>query len=59
MEDVRKLTNGNCKELEEFVGDVKGRIPVFGYPMMCYSPPDSGLTLTDKKVWRVAMLSDG
>ena len=59
LEEVRKLTSGNCKELEQFVANVKGRIPIFGYPMMCYSPPDSGLTLTDRKTWRIAMLSDG
>ena len=56
---MRRLTNGNCKELEEFVANVKGVIPVFGYPMMCYSPPNTGLSLTDRKVWRIAMLSDG
>ena len=59
LDDVRKLTSGNCKELEQFVANIKGRIPIFGYPMMCYSPPDTGLTLTDRKTWRVALLSDG
>ena len=59
LEGVRNLTKGKCKELEEFVANVKGRIPVFGYPMMCYSPPASGLNISDKKVWRAAVLQDG
>ena len=38
---------------------MKGRVPVFGYPMMAYSPPGSGVTLTDRKAWRVGLLSGG
>ena len=59
LEDVRKLTRGNCKALEQYVANVKGRIPIFGYPLMAYSPPGSGVTLTDRKAWRVGMLADG
>ena len=59
LDDLRKITSGNCKELEEYVTDVKGRIPIFGYPMISYSPPDTGRTLTDRKTWRIAMLSGG
>ena len=59
LEGVRSLTRGKCKELEQFVANVKGRIPVFGYPMMCYSPPASGLNPADKRVWRASVLQDG
>ena len=38
---------------------MSGKIPLFGYPMMSFSPPDSGHTLTDRKAWRVAMLGNG
>ena len=27
--------------------------------MICYTPPGSELPLTDRKVWRLARLSDG
>ena len=59
VDEVRKVTSGNCKELEQFVRNVRGRIPIFGYPMISYSPPSTNLKLTDRKVWRVAKLSDG
>ena len=38
---------------------MSGKIPFFGYPMMSFSPPDNGHTLTDRKAWRVAMLGNG
>ena len=59
LEGVRSLTRGKCKELEKFVSNIKGRIPVFGYPMLCYSPPSTGLNISDKKVWRASVLQEG
>ena len=59
LDEVRKVTTGNCKELEQFVANVKGRIPIFGYPMISYSPPNTNRKLTDRKTWRIAKLSDG
>ena len=56
---MRNLTRGKCKELEHFVSNVRGRIPVFGYPMLCYSPPNSGFEISDKRVWRASVLQDG
>ena len=53
------MTKGNCKDLERYVSNHEGRIPVFGYPLMTFSPPDSGRTLTDHKTWRVATLGNG
>ena len=53
------MTKGNCKDLERYVSNQEGKIPIFGYPLMTFSPPDSGRTLTDHKTWRVATLGNG
>ena len=53
IDAVRNLNSGNCnEELQVYIANVNGRIPIFGYPMVSYSPPNSGLNLNDKKVWR-------
>lgn len=56
---MRNVTYGNCKDLEHYVSNQRGKIPIFGYPLLTFSPPDSGRTITDKKIWRVATIGDG
>ena len=41
-DDINKLREVNSKSNEDllkYVSDVRGRMPVFGYPMITYSPP--------------------
>ena len=45
--------------MECYVSNQAGRIPIFGYPLMQFSPPYSGRTITDSKSWRVATLGTG
>ena len=59
IEQVRKVTQGHCKVMEFYVSNLEGKIPIFGYPMMSFSPRDNGRTLTDRKTWRIAMLGNG
>ncbi len=32
------MTKGAFRDLQQFVNDQQGRVPVFGYPLICYSP---------------------
>ena len=34
-------------------------MPVFGYPLITYSPKSSALHATDSKVWKHAIVSNG
>lgn len=38
IENIRLITKGNTKELGEILNEGKGNIPIFGYPLICYSP---------------------
>ena len=38
VEKIRKVTKGVYRELNPFVDDNSGRVPVFGFPLICYSP---------------------
>jgi len=38
VENLRKILLQNRVELNEYVGTTGGRMPVFGYPLVCYSP---------------------
>ena len=43
-DDVNKLREVNSRSNEDllrYVSDVRGRIPMFGYPMITYSPPQT------------------
>lgn len=42
VEKIRKVTKGVYKELNPFVDDSSGRVPVFGFPLICYSPRGNG-----------------
>ena len=46
-------------DLNEIIGDTKGKIPTFGYPIMTYSPKTQERQLTDRDVWQHAIVSDG
>ena len=35
---IRKITKGSYKELGDLIDERKGTIPIFGYPLMSYSP---------------------
>ena len=59
IEQVRNVTKGNCKDLEIYVQNQEGKIPIFGYPLLHFSPKNNGRSLTDKKTWRIAMLGSG
>ena len=53
-DDVKKLREINSKsneDLKKYVSDVRGRIPIFGYPLITYSPPSTMANLWDEKVW--------
>ena len=41
------------------ISDVKGLMPIFGYPLIAYSPNHSENALTDRKVWKHAIVSEG
>lgn len=38
IETIRRINANSSKELAVYVDDRKGKIPIFGYPIMCYSP---------------------
>ena len=38
VDTIRKITKGNIKDLGELLNEGKGKIPIFGYPLICYSP---------------------
>mmetsp|Transcript_4035 Transcript_4035/g.6048 ORF Transcript_4035/g.6048 Transcript_4035/m.6048 type:complete len:103 (+) Transcript_4035:1186-1494(+) len=38
IETIRKITKDTYKELGEFLNERKGQVPIFGYPLICYSP---------------------
>ena len=59
IEHVREVTKGNCKELEKYVQNQEGKIPIFGYPLMTFNRPNNQHSLTDKKTWRIATLNNG
>ena len=59
IEQVRDVTKGNCKDLEVYVQNQEGKIPIFGYPLLAFSPGNNGRSLTDKKTWRIARLGNG
>ena len=41
------------------ISDIKGLMPTFGYPLIAYSPNHSENALTDQKVWKHAIVSEG
>ena len=41
------------------IGDFKGHVPTFGYPLINYSPKHATRTLTDAAVWKKAIVTDG
>ena len=51
IENIRKVTRGQFKELSQFVDDRKGRIPLFGFPMISYSPPNEFLAEDPMHLW--------
>jgi len=36
------VTNGAFKELGDMINERKGKIPIFGYPLLCFSPHHEG-----------------
>ena len=36
--NIRRVTKGQFKELGQMLAEGKGRIPIFGYPLVCFSP---------------------
>lgn len=38
IKTIRKINANSSKELAIYVDDRKGKVPIFGYPVMCYSP---------------------
>ncbi len=43
------MTHGAYRDLQPFVDDNFGRVPVFGYPLVCYSPRDQGQEFDPKQ----------
>ena len=41
IKNIREINKNSSKELAIYVDEVKGHIPIFGYPLMCYSPNES------------------
>lgn len=35
---IRKINKNSFKDLSKLLNDGKGHIPIFGYPLICYSP---------------------
>ena len=38
IKTIRKINANSSKELAVYVNDRMGKVPIFGYPVMCYSP---------------------
>ena len=38
IETIRYINKNSSKELAVYVDDRMGKVPIFGYPLMCYSP---------------------
>lgn len=38
IETIRFINKNSSKELAVYVDDRMGKVPIFGYPLLCYSP---------------------
>jgi len=38
---IRQITRGSLKDLGDLLNERAGRVPIFGYPLVCYSPNHS------------------
>jgi hypothetical protein len=54
MEKIRSVTKGVFKELNPYVDDNSGRVPVFGFPLICYSPLHKDDKLSSRSTFRFA-----
>ena len=41
IKTIRQITKGTYKDLGILINDRKGTIPIFGYPLICYSPNET------------------
>ena len=35
---IRQITRTSLKDLGDLLNERAGRVPIFGYPLLCYSP---------------------
>jgi hypothetical protein len=41
IKQIRSITKDIYKDLDALVSEGKGKIPIFGYPLICFSPNQS------------------
>ena len=58
-QELLTLTKNANVELNHSICDVKGKMPIFGYPPLQFSPKNELFELTDRKVWNHHILSNG
>ena len=45
--------------MKEMIDDINGKVPTFGYPIIHYTPRQDERKVTDRDVWKHAIVSDG